>query len=138
MRFSAARPLLAHLASPLPAYRRLPCARYSSASGDSSAQATASLSPRWLSDVKTRIGKCITFGLKPEQTQAAGKILQELARDWRELVAGSEGFLTEKSRRGLYRQEVVWGEMVRSHRCEKNAWDAWLMSCSLVACRTAW
>ena len=30
----------------------------------------------------------------------------------RELVAGSEGFLTGRQWRGLYRQEVVWGEMV--------------------------
>ena len=73
--------------------------------------ATASLSPRWLSDVKQRVGKCILFGLKPHQTQEAGNILQEIARDWRELVAGSEGFLTSKEHRGLYRQSVVWGEM---------------------------
>ncbi|OJD34749.1 rho guanine nucleotide exchange factor [Diplodia corticola] len=113
MRHSAARPLLARLAPPLPVYRRLPCAYYSSASGDAAASPATSLSPRWLSDIKSRIGKCITFGLQPEQTDAAGSMLKELARDWRELVAGSEGFLTEKSRRGLYRQEVVWGEMVR-------------------------
>lgn len=73
--------------------------------------ATASLSPRWLSDVKQRIGKCITFGLKAHQTEQAGQILAEVARDWRELMAGSEGFLTGPSRRGMHRQEVVWGEM---------------------------
>lgn len=73
--------------------------------------ATATLSPRWLSDVKQRIGKCILFGLKPHQTDHAGRILQEIAKDWRELVAGSEGFLTSKNRTGLFRQEVVWGEM---------------------------
>jgi hypothetical protein len=28
------------------------------------------------------------------------------------MVAGSEGFLTGRQWRGLYRQEVVWGEMV--------------------------
>ncbi|KAF1843800.1 uncharacterized protein K460DRAFT_368657 [Cucurbitaria berberidis CBS 394.84] len=72
---------------------------------------TATLSPRWLSDVKTRIGKCIMFGISPAQTQEAGSILQEMAVDWRELVAGSEGFLTGMQYRGLYRQEVVWGEM---------------------------
>ncbi|KAH7138241.1 thioesterase-like superfamily-domain-containing protein [Dendryphion nanum] len=72
---------------------------------------TASLNPRWLSDLKTRIGKCIMFGLSTGQTQEAGSILQEIALDWRGLVGGSEGFLTDKERRGLYRQEVVWGEM---------------------------
>ena len=73
--------------------------------------ATASMSPRWLSEVKHRIGKTIMFGLKPPQVQEAGSILEAMARDWRELVAGSEGFLTSPQRRGLYRQAVVWGEM---------------------------
>ena len=72
--------------------------------------ATANLSPRWLSDVKQRIGKCITFGLDSRQRDEAASILQEIARDWRELVVGSEGFLTEPRRRGLYRHRVVWGE----------------------------
>jgi len=71
---------------------------------------TASLSPRWLSDVKQRIGKCITFGLKPDQNAQAGVILREIARDWRELVAGSEGFLTGPRRRGTFRHQVVWGD----------------------------
>jgi hypothetical protein len=53
------------------------------------------------------------FGIDSKQTQEAGSILKEISSDWRELVAGSEGFLTGKEWRGLYRQEVVWGEMVR-------------------------
>lgn len=73
---------------------------------------TASLDSRWLSDLRTRIGKCIMFGLNPEQAKKASLVLQEMALDWRGLVAGSEGFLTEQSRRGLDRQAVVWGEMV--------------------------
>lgn len=72
--------------------------------------ATASLSPRWLSDVKSRIGKCITFGLTPAQTSTAGSIVQELSHSWRELLCGAEGFLTSPTRRGLYRHRVVWGE----------------------------
>lgn len=52
------------------------------------------------------------FGLDPVQTKEAGSILQEIAVDWRELVAGSEGFLTGNEQRGLYRHRVVWGEMV--------------------------
>lgn len=52
------------------------------------------------------------FGLStPEQVAVAGGVLREIAVDWRELVAGSEGFLTGRDRRGLFRQEVVWGEM---------------------------
>lgn len=72
--------------------------------------ANAQLSPRWLSDVKTRVGACITFGLTPPQLALAGSILEEIAEDWRELVAGSEGFLTSPTRRGLHRWPVAWGE----------------------------
>ena len=52
------------------------------------------------------------FGLSGPQVQEAGAIMKEIAEDWRGLVAGSEGFLTGPDRWGLYRQEVVWGEMV--------------------------
>lgn len=54
------------------------------------------------------------FGLQPDQVQKAGSVLRQLARDWRELVAGSEGYLTDEKRRGLFRHNVVWGEMVWS------------------------
>lgn len=84
--------------------------RSSSNSSGPEKPATENLSPRWLSDVKQRIGKCITFGLDSKQKDEAGSILQEIARDWRELVAGSEGFLTGPKRRGLFRHRVVWGE----------------------------
>lgn len=70
------------------------------------------IDPRWLTDTKRRIGKCLMFGLKPAQVQEAGRILQRLARDWRELIAGSEGFLTHATRRALFRRDVVWGDMV--------------------------
>lgn len=73
------------------------------------------IDPRWLTMMKRRVGKCMMFGLNPTQVDNAGKILQQLARDWRELIAGSEGFLTDGKRRGLYRHNVVWGEMVRKY-----------------------
>lgn len=69
--------------------------------------------PRWLTKIKIRIGKCLMFGLQPAQVDVAGSILQQIARDWRELIAGSEGFLTGEERRSIFRRSVVWGEMVR-------------------------
>ncbi|EXJ57124.1 hypothetical protein A1O7_07468 [Cladophialophora yegresii CBS 114405] len=68
------------------------------------------ISPRWLSDTKSRIGRCITFGLAPKLVEEAGNLLGILGRDWRELVAGSEGYLTSEKRAGLHRQNIVWGE----------------------------
>jgi hypothetical protein len=62
--------------------------------------------------MKRRLGRCMMFGLQPAQVHEAGLILQQIARDWRELVAGSEGYLTDATRRGLFRHNVVWGEMV--------------------------
>ncbi|KAJ5416057.1 hypothetical protein N7465_004752 [Penicillium sp. CMV-2018d] len=68
------------------------------------------INPRWLTMTKRRVGKCMMFGMKPAQIDEGGKILQQLAKEWRELLAGSEGFLTDKKRRSLYRHNVVWGE----------------------------
>lgn len=70
------------------------------------------IDPKWLTMMKRRIGKCMTFGIRSDQVQEAGSVLQQLARDWRELIAGSEGYLTDEKRRGLFRHNVVWGEMV--------------------------
>ena len=73
---------------------------------------TSSLPARWLSDLKIRIGKCIIFGLKQTEIDEAGDILKVAAQDWKQLVAGSEGFLTGRGRAGFERREVIWGEMV--------------------------
>ncbi|KAF2400093.1 hypothetical protein EJ06DRAFT_530848 [Trichodelitschia bisporula] len=74
------------------------------------ASAAAALNPRWLSDLKARIGKCITFGLHQEQVTEAGAICAVLGQEWRELVAGAEGYLTDPGRRGLWGHAVVWGD----------------------------
>ncbi|KAJ5777840.1 hypothetical protein N7520_001086 [Penicillium odoratum] len=68
------------------------------------------IDPRWLTMMKRRIGRCMMFGLRPAQIDEGGQILQQLARDWRDLLAGSEGFLTDEKRRSLFRHNVVWGE----------------------------
>ena len=54
----------------------------------------------------------MSFGLSDEQSREAGSICKELATSWRDLSAGSEGYLTGKGRRGLWKHKVVWGEQV--------------------------
>lgn len=88
------------------------CRLSSTSATPPNAPVTAALPPRWLSDIKQRIGKCIIFGLNQEQVDEAGSIMKIVARDWRELLAGSEGFLTGRGRAGCEGREVVWGEMV--------------------------
>jgi hypothetical protein len=56
------------------------------------------------------VGKCITFGCNREQIKRAGAVLGALTAEWKELLAGSEGFLTG-GRRGLDSREIAWGEM---------------------------
>lgn len=80
--------------------------------GPVDAPITATLPSRWLSDLKKRIGYCISFGLSHEQILEAGAISKVMAQNWRELVAGSEGFLTGMDRAGFEGREVVWGDMV--------------------------
>lgn len=104
-------PLPARLARPLSVFSARQNAAPSNATPAPPAKSQA-LDPRWLTMIKRRIGRCMMFGLKPHQVQEAGHILRQLARDWRELIAGSEGFLTDETRRGLFRHNVVWGEMV--------------------------
>lgn len=87
-----------------------PPRRYSSSPQSAAQQPKNS---RTVEELKQRIGRCIQFGISKEQVdRIAGPALQELARDWRELLAGSEGFLTGRDRRGLWRHQVVWGDMV--------------------------
>ncbi len=51
------------------------------------------------------------FGMSTAQVARAAKVLDVVAKDWRELSVGSEGFLAQKGRAGLLGHRVVWGEM---------------------------
>jgi len=66
---------------------------------------------RWLSDTKARIGKCVMFGLSKEQAAKSAAVCRALGEEWRDFVAGKEGFLVDRKRAGLLRHGVVWGEM---------------------------
>lgn len=65
---------------------------------------------RWIADLRARIGKCLTFGCNGQQINQAAEVLRVIATEWKELLAGSEGYLTG-GRRGLDGREVHWGEM---------------------------
>ncbi|KAI5808750.1 thioesterase-like superfamily-domain-containing protein [Peziza echinospora] len=66
---------------------------------------------KWLSSIKSRIGKCILWGLKDSEAPEVAAILKDLAVNWREYAAGANGYLIDEKRRGLYRHPVVWGDM---------------------------
>lgn len=70
------------------------------------------LSPRWLSELKDRVATCLKTRPKAAQHDEIVSISSIVARDWKELVAGSEGFLTGPGRVGLESHTVAWGDMV--------------------------
>ena len=96
---------------------------------------TETLPARWLTDLKRRIGYCTSFGLDVRQIDEAGSIMSAVAKEWRELVAGSEGFLTGKARAGIEGREVEWGEMVSMmHEVEDRSIEMIGRSNLLISC----
>ncbi|KAL8376564.1 hypothetical protein RB595_007592 [Gaeumannomyces hyphopodioides] len=67
-------------------------------------------SPRWLSELQARIGKCVMFGCSRAQASQAAVVVRALATEWRDLTAGSQGFLTGEGR-GLQDHKILWGVM---------------------------
>lgn len=61
------------------------------------------------------------FGLPEDQFDRAGAVLKMLALDWRDLTAGSEGFMTSKGRRGMWKRKIEWGDMVSRWRKQRSA-----------------
>lgn len=49
--------------------------------------------------------------MNKDQTKQMAAVCKILGEEWRDLVAGREGFLVDRKRAGLLRQKVVWGEM---------------------------
>lgn len=72
----------------------------SSTSSPSSSPSSPSSSPsnaRWIDDLRLRIGKCITFGCDAAQVSRSARVLAAISAEWRDLLAGSHGFVTPGS-----------------------------------------
>ncbi|PWY80686.1 Thioesterase/thiol ester dehydrase-isomerase [Aspergillus heteromorphus CBS 117.55] len=108
---TAARPAQSLILSTRPFSASKPSLNAPSSDPGATRKKLHGIDPQWLTMTKRRIGRCMMFGLQPPQIQEAGEILQLIAKDWRELIAGSEGYLTDETRRGLFQQSVAWGEM---------------------------
>ena len=79
---------------------------------------------RWLSDIKARLGRCITFGLGNEQIDVAAKIARTVGEQWKGLIVGNEGFVL---RDGL-EAPVRWGEMVSHPQIDPHGKYAWMIA----------
>ncbi|KAH7268569.1 thioesterase-like superfamily-domain-containing protein [Fusarium solani] len=74
-------------------------------------QDTAPLDSRWFSNLQARIEKLRSSKYPPECVSQAEKLYQHTTTDWIELLAGREGFLTDKSWRALDHYPLLWGDM---------------------------
>ncbi|UPK92010.1 hypothetical protein LCI18_002945 [Fusarium solani-melongenae] len=72
---------------------------------------TTPLDSRWFSNLQTRIEKLRSSKYPPECVSQAEKLYQHTTSDWIELLAGREGFLTDKSWRALDHYPLLWGDM---------------------------
>jgi hypothetical protein len=99
---------------------------------------------RWITDLRARIGKCLAFGCNTQQISQAADVLRAIATEWKELLAGSEGFLTG-GRRGLDGRQIAWGEMdsfvgslsLMCPNCELGCWLTWCSNTSITSTTTA-
>jgi acyl-CoA thioesterase FadM len=101
-----------HFCRSLPQRQTAPLCRYAS----STSASPPPRNPRWLSDVQTRLGKCIQFGLRTDaEVETCRRISQVLGNSWKGLVAGAEGFCVEPAHKSLpdpiWPHQVLWGEM---------------------------
>ncbi|RSM20197.1 hypothetical protein CDV31_000992 [Fusarium ambrosium] len=72
---------------------------------------TAPLDSRWFSNLQARIEKLRSSEYPPECVSQAEKLYQHTTADWIELLAGREGFITDKSWRALDHYPLLWGDM---------------------------
>ncbi|UNI15905.1 hypothetical protein JDV02_002391 [Purpureocillium takamizusanense] len=72
---------------------------------------SAVLNPRWLGDLRSRIKQSLSRAQSENDAAPLREQLDRLDRQWVDLLAGREGFLTEPRWRGLDKHSVAWGDM---------------------------
>lgn len=113
---------LCRFAAPVRTFSSISKRNQSAATNDAAGAPTEALPSRWLPELKSRIKKI--QDTSPSKADRANAIAQDLDNRWLDLIAGSEGFLTQPEWRGLDRREIIWGDMVRgSHQLQSNAQD---------------
>ncbi|KAK1983297.1 thioesterase-like superfamily-domain-containing protein [Colletotrichum cereale] len=112
------RPVYRRLArSVLGRRQHLPESTYAKAqlNCDSSGQANGDVAPtasaRWFSELQARLQHLRSRARSPRFVEEADQLLQRTNTQWIQLLAGSQGFLTEPKWRGLDNHQLFWGDM---------------------------
>ncbi|KAH7179050.1 thioesterase-like superfamily-domain-containing protein [Fusarium flagelliforme] len=70
-----------------------------------------SLPSRWFTDVRAQLTELTAEKYPKECVQEAKKLYDYSEKNWLELLAGQQGFLTEKNWRGIDNHPLLWGDM---------------------------
>ncbi|CAJ0541008.1 Ff.00g078350.m01.CDS01 [Fusarium sp. VM40] len=69
------------------------------------------LTSRWFTDLQGQL-KELTDAKQPSECARQARELYEFSQNnWLELLAGQQGFLTDKKWRGLNNHQLLWGDM---------------------------
>jgi hypothetical protein len=63
-------------------------------------------------DIVARLGHMANNGIAIKSAPAVAQIMKVLSSDWRDLVAGVDGFLTKSERLHTSSKEIEWGHLV--------------------------
>ncbi|KAK2057126.1 hypothetical protein LY76DRAFT_594467 [Colletotrichum caudatum] len=82
---------------------------------DNSRQATDDVAPtasaRWFSELQARLQHLRSIAGSPPFLEEADQLMRRTDAQWIQLLAGSQGFLTEPKWRGLDNHQLFWGDM---------------------------
>ncbi|TVY63659.1 hypothetical protein Focb16_v014289 [Fusarium oxysporum f. sp. cubense] len=87
-----------------------------------------SFSSRWFADLQAQLKKFTSDNYPASCVQEAKRQLVSNEQNWLQLLAGQQGFLTDKKWRGLDNHQLLWGDMDSMHsedaaEHEKSQWD---------------
>ncbi|KAG6986341.1 hypothetical protein FocnCong_v004721 [Fusarium oxysporum f. sp. conglutinans] len=87
-----------------------------------------SFSSRWFADLQAQLKKFTSDQYPASCVQEAKRQLVSNEQNWLQLLAGQQGFLTDKKWRGLDNHQLLWGDMDSMHsedaaEHEKAQWD---------------
>ncbi|KAI7759121.1 hypothetical protein LZL87_013243 [Fusarium oxysporum] len=83
---------------------------------------------RWFADLQAQLKKFTSDNYPATCVQEAKRQLVSNEQNWLQLLAGQQGFLTDKKWRGLDNHQLLWGDMDSMHsedaaEHEKAQWD---------------
>jgi hypothetical protein len=86
--------------------------RFYSVGGNKPIHDSPPLTSRWFADLQGQLKELTDSKQSSECARQARELYEFSQTNWLELLAGQQGFLTDKKWRGLDNHQLLWGDMV--------------------------